>query len=178
MINTSPRNGAEFQCKSLKLNVDGDAVPSKYYICSNNSCSYRHLCQYYTAVCKCGSTIDWEVNLAMPQDAKQYKYDDLFLKRFMARLTITDDLQVMPVSAVESFSFFAKHGIADKRAPLGIGLSLFRENMRYVSIIQYWKRESVSFEVCLEFLSRISRWFFFFFLTWLKGLSKVVLELR
>ncbi|GMN23896.1 hypothetical protein TIFTF001_000321 [Ficus carica] len=99
MLLISPRNGAEFQCKSVKLNVD--AMP----------------------------TIDWEVNLAMPQDAKQYKYHDPFLKRFMARFTITDDLQVMPVSAVERFSFFAKHGIADQRAPLRRGLSLFRENM-------------------------------------------------
>ncbi|PRQ34319.1 hypothetical protein RchiOBHm_Chr5g0067491 [Rosa chinensis] len=103
-----PRNGAGSTLKSLKLKID-DCDPTQYFKCSNVSCrtSPARL-SYYRSVrcCRCGNQMDSKSNLLVGC------LDGVFVKG-LARLIISDDLQVMPAVTSVSSSLLMKPGVMD-----------------------------------------------------------------
>ncbi|KAL6203340.1 hypothetical protein ACLB2K_027040 [Fragaria x ananassa] len=103
-----PRNGAGSTLKSLKLKI-GDCDPTQYFKCSNVSCrtSPARL-SYYRSVCciRCGNQMESKRNLLIGS------LNGVFVKG-LARLIISDDLQVMPAVTSVSSSLLMKHGVLD-----------------------------------------------------------------
>ncbi|XP_048420672.1 uncharacterized protein LOC103929821 [Pyrus x bretschneideri] len=96
-----PLNGAEVHCKNLKLKIDR-GEPTRYYICGSEcpglSYSYGVRCE------GCGRNIYSQRELSAIQDG------DIFVKG-LARLIISDDLQLMPPLTVKSLSVFSELGV-------------------------------------------------------------------
>lgn len=112
-----PRNGASAQCKNLKLDIQ-DGAPLRYFLCRNTDCSrsdYKLLSYYTNAICRCGQPMDHERNLG-ENETRRRSIDDqdggVFIKGRI-RLTISDELQVLPSSTPASLSLFSKLGIKD-----------------------------------------------------------------
>ncbi|PRQ34313.1 hypothetical protein RchiOBHm_Chr5g0067411 [Rosa chinensis] len=126
-----PRNGAGSTLKSLKLKID-DCDPTQYFKCSNVSCrtSPARL-SYYRSVrcCRCGNQMDSKSNLLVGC------LDGVFVKG-LARLIISDDLQVMPAVTSVSSSLLMKPGVMDsntiEEVTLDIGVDEVIEYAKFV----------------------------------------------
>ncbi|XVF05397.1 hypothetical protein REPUB_Repub05bG0168500 [Reevesia pubescens] len=112
-----PRNGAGSQCKNLKLAID-DGAPLRFFLCGSTNCSssyYKLLSHYRNAICGCGELMNIERDL-MQKETKRKAFDDqdggVFVKGPI-RLTVSDELQVVPSSTPASLSLFSKLGIKD-----------------------------------------------------------------
>ncbi|CAN6556562.1 unnamed protein product [Malus baccata var. baccata] len=96
-----PPNGTEVHCKNLKLKIDC-GEPTRYFLCPSSDCrlSYSNgvRCE------RCGGTMNYERDVLAIQD------EDIFVKG-LARLIITDDLQLMPPLTAESLSVFSELGV-------------------------------------------------------------------
>ncbi|XP_050237701.1 uncharacterized protein LOC126687253 [Mercurialis annua] len=110
-----PRNGAEDQCRELKLQlIDRETV--KFFYCDNAS-KCKLVSQYEGTICDCGIRMDsfgyvWKGQLKEKVSDSQ---DGVFVKQ-LARVTISDELQVMPPSAASSCSLLSKIGVIDANA--------------------------------------------------------------
>ncbi|WRX32462.1 Protein of unknown function DUF674 - like 9 [Theobroma cacao] len=112
-----PRNGAGAQCKNLKLAID-DGAPLRYFLCGRSDCScsnYKLLSHYMNAICGCGQLMNCKRDLKEKESTKAV-FDDqdggVFVKGPI-RMTISDELQVIPSSTPASHSLFSKLGIKD-----------------------------------------------------------------
>ncbi|KAL6204505.1 hypothetical protein ACLB2K_021772 [Fragaria x ananassa] len=117
-----PRNGAGSTLKSLKLKI-GDCDPTQYFKCSNVSCrtSPARLSYYRSVRCiRCGNQMESKRNLLVGS------LNGVFVKG-LARLIISDDLQVMPAVTSVSSSLLMKHGVLDsntiEEVTLNIGVN-------------------------------------------------------
>ncbi|XP_048420671.1 uncharacterized protein LOC103929823 isoform X2 [Pyrus x bretschneideri] len=97
-----PPNGSEVHCKNLKLKIDR-SVPTRYYTCSNSECPALSYSSGVKCEC-CGRWIGTERQLSAIQDG------DFFVTG-LARLIISDDLQLMPPLTAESLSVFSELGV-------------------------------------------------------------------
>ncbi|XVF68901.1 hypothetical protein PTKIN_Ptkin11bG0038300 [Pterospermum kingtungense] len=109
-----PRNGANAQCRNLKLKID-DSAPLKYFICEMSGCYHNLLSHYRNAICECGGVMTLERNLKEKRTTG-WIFDDqdggVFVKGPVL-LTISDELRVMPSSNSARISLFSKLGIKD-----------------------------------------------------------------
>ncbi|XVE79480.1 hypothetical protein DITRI_Ditri14bG0062400 [Diplodiscus trichospermus] len=108
----NPRSAAAAECENLKLKLDGyDRL--WYFGCSVSCTSSNHklLSHYPEAICACGRRMDSSIGLATKNDLDAAG-GGLFVKR-LARLIISDKLQIVPSSTAASFSILSKLGIMD-----------------------------------------------------------------
>ncbi|KAL6204504.1 hypothetical protein ACLB2K_021771 [Fragaria x ananassa] len=119
----SPRNADESRCKDIKLKIDNGEF-TKYFLCPDWNClgvsedeyllsQYKGnlLSMYKGTRCEnCGKCMDREYHLSSPSHAD--KYNGIYVKG-LARLIVTDDLQVLPPLSGTSFSFLSKLGVTD-----------------------------------------------------------------
>ncbi|XWS53056.1 hypothetical protein CRYUN_Cryun11dG0124900 [Craigia yunnanensis] len=112
-----PRNGTSARCKNLKLKID-DGAPLRYFLCGGSYCSssnYKLLSHYINAICGCGELMNCKSDLKEKETTQRVFNDQdggVFVKGPI-RLTISDELQVMPSSTPASLSLFSKLGIKD-----------------------------------------------------------------
>ncbi|XVE79478.1 hypothetical protein DITRI_Ditri14bG0062300 [Diplodiscus trichospermus] len=111
-----PRNGASAQCKNLNLKID-DGAPVKYFLCGRDYCSnsdYKLLSHYINAICGCGELMNREIDLREKETTKRvFDQDGAVFVKGPIRLTITDELQVMPSSTPAILALFSRLGIKD-----------------------------------------------------------------
>ncbi|OMO90533.1 hypothetical protein COLO4_19078 [Corchorus olitorius] len=110
----SPRNAAAAPCQNLKLNFD-DLETLFYFHCAGSclSSNYKLVSHYIDTVCDCGSRMGNWTYLVTRKDSDAEV--GVFVKG-MARLMVSDDLQVVPSSTAASFSILSKLGIIDGSA--------------------------------------------------------------
>ncbi|CAN6556572.1 unnamed protein product [Malus baccata var. baccata] len=97
-----PPNGTQVHCKNLKLKIDRGET-TRYFICERSECPALSYSFYVRCEC-CGGEIYSGRELSAIQDG------DIFVKG-LARLIITDDLQLMPPLTVKSLSVFSELGV-------------------------------------------------------------------
>ncbi|KAM1226789.1 hypothetical protein ACFX13_006210 [Malus domestica] len=97
-----PPNGAEVHCKNLKLKIDR-GEPTRYYTCERRECPALSYSCGFRCEC-CGGMMYYGRELSAIQDG------DIFVKG-LARLIISDELQLMPPLTVESLSVFSELGV-------------------------------------------------------------------
>ncbi|KAM1226777.1 hypothetical protein ACFX13_006202 [Malus domestica] len=97
-----PPNGAEVHCKNLEVKIDR-GEPTRYYTCSNSDCPALSYSDGVRCEC-CGGWIGTERQLSAIQDG------DFFVTG-LARLIISDDLQLMPPLTAECLSVFSELGV-------------------------------------------------------------------
>ncbi|KAM2127253.1 hypothetical protein ACFX1R_007181 [Malus domestica] len=97
-----PPNGAEVHCKNLEGKIDR-GEPTWYYTCSNSDCPALSYSDGVRCEC-CGGWIGTERQLSAIQDG------DFFVTG-LARLIISDDLQLMPPLTAECLSVFSELGV-------------------------------------------------------------------
>ncbi|XVE79477.1 hypothetical protein DITRI_Ditri14bG0062200 [Diplodiscus trichospermus] len=100
------------QCENLKLKLDDHDCLS--YFCCSLSCTssnYKLLSHYPGATCACGKRMCNSVMLATKYDLDAID-GGLFVKG-LARLIISDELQIVPSSTAASLSIISKLGIVN-----------------------------------------------------------------
>ncbi|KAK7292904.1 hypothetical protein RJT34_15760 [Clitoria ternatea] len=86
-----PRNSAEGECKSMKLNID-DTRPTEYLVCKNKH-AYCTLSTFSNARCTCGDILDRPVPL---KTNAGNAFEATGFVNTGSTFIITDDLVVMP----------------------------------------------------------------------------------
>lgn len=119
-----PRNAAESHCKNLKFKIDnGESI--RYFLCPDWNClgvsenklllsqfKGNLLSLYKGTRCdNCGKSMDREYSLSVSSSFAD-QYEGVFVKG-LARLIVSDDLQVLPPSSGASFSLCTKLGVLD-----------------------------------------------------------------
>ncbi|XP_024026766.1 uncharacterized protein LOC21404914 [Morus notabilis] len=106
---SSPRSEAENNCMNLKLKIDNtDNTERKLFTCRLHCGNYSYS-HYRDVFCKCGRPMNRELLITKSVVRKR---EGVFVNG-MARFIISDGLQVMHMSSLESFSLLAKHDITD-----------------------------------------------------------------
>ncbi|XXG62188.1 hypothetical protein AAC387_Pa05g0602 [Persea americana] len=111
-----PKSSAEELYKNLHPMVDiGATKPTQYYICSSWECCTKE--HYLVSIvantqCRCGKTMDWEIDEKKDEDVDAERGDGVFVKGKM-RFMIRDDLQVSVVSSSTFFAVLREFGISD-----------------------------------------------------------------
>lgn len=118
------RNAAESHYKNLKLKIDnGESI--RYFLCPDWNClgvsenklllsqfKGNLLSLYKGTRCdNCGKSMDREYNLSVSSSFAD-QYEGVFVNG-LARLIVSDDLQVLPPSSGASFSLCTKLGVLD-----------------------------------------------------------------
>lgn len=103
---SSPRSEAENHCMNLKLKIDN--AERKFFACSSY-CGNSVYSHYRGVFCKCGSPMNRQLRIT---ESVVREHEGVFVHG-MARFIISDRLQVMHMSSLESFSLLAKHDITD-----------------------------------------------------------------
>ncbi|XVF68900.1 hypothetical protein PTKIN_Ptkin11bG0038200 [Pterospermum kingtungense] len=107
----NPRSATAVQCENLKLILDDDER-LKYYCCGKCISSDNKLLSYYrNAVCACGKSMSTRVTFSTKKDFDSE--DGGFFVKGLARLIISDELQIVPSSTAASFSLLSKLGITN-----------------------------------------------------------------
>ncbi|XP_050237700.1 uncharacterized protein LOC130014522 isoform X2 [Mercurialis annua] len=106
-----PRNGAEDQCRELKLQIHRGTF--MFFSCDNYS-KCKLVSQYDGTICDCGEGMHCYVSLvkSRSKDKVSDSQDGVFVKR-LTRVMISDNLQVMPPSSESSFSLLSMLGVID-----------------------------------------------------------------
>lgn len=108
-----PRNGSESLCKHLKLRIDGNGEPKRYFLCP--SCiSCKLLSHYKDVLCSCGLSMNHEKELIALRESKKIQDGGGVFFKVPTRLIISEGLRVM--CPLESFSLFMKLGLSDVNA--------------------------------------------------------------
>ncbi|KAM5583409.1 hypothetical protein ABKV19_003355 [Rosa sericea] len=98
----SPRNAAESHCKDLKLKIDiGEST--QYFLCPNLNC---------LGVSEDKLLLPWIESFTFPFHPPLLINKGIFVKG-LARLIVTDDLQVLPPLSGTRLPFFTKLGVMD-----------------------------------------------------------------
>ncbi|XVF46640.1 hypothetical protein PTKIN_Ptkin03bG0044000 [Pterospermum kingtungense] len=106
-----PRNGADNQCKKLKLKID-DTKPQEYFYCENRD-RCKLLNHYPTAICKCGGVMEYSIVLEENTSKALDDRDRGVFVKGPNRLIVSDELRVNPPSTKASITLFSKLGIID-----------------------------------------------------------------
>ncbi|XP_068339553.1 uncharacterized protein [Pyrus communis] len=99
-----PPNGAEVHCKNLKLKIDR-SVPTRYYTCSKSECPALS----YSDGVRCECCGGW-IHIRNERQLSAIQDGDFFVTG-LARLIISDDLQLMPPLTTESLPVFSELGV-------------------------------------------------------------------
>ncbi|XP_055962104.1 uncharacterized protein LOC126687252 [Mercurialis annua] len=113
-----PRNGAATLCKELKLQIHDTESPW-LFCCGfpNYGSKCKLLSQYEGTICDCGEGMNYLATFveSRKKDEVSDSQGGVFVKR-LARVMISDILQVMPPSTTLSFSLLSKLGVIDVTA--------------------------------------------------------------
>lgn len=104
------RNSSADICRKLKVNID-DTVPIKYYICpsvSNVHVPGGLLSTFCHGRCDCGEKLTKEMLLNQPADTTDEENGVFLIAR--GSFIVTDDLQIMPLSAETTVGLLNNHG--------------------------------------------------------------------
>ncbi|KAG8387033.1 hypothetical protein BUALT_Bualt03G0211000 [Buddleja alternifolia] len=96
MMLLNPVNPFEAECHKLKLNIDHDALPTKYFTCEDWNCSwsrYKNLTTSYDIhICCCGKPLNREIGITQSNQ----RADCQVFTRNTTSFLISDDLKMMP----------------------------------------------------------------------------------
>ncbi|XP_068309606.1 uncharacterized protein [Pyrus communis] len=115
-----PRNAAESHCKNLVLQIDHNAKPTQYFVCSRyclDTATSKFFSYYPGLLCVgCMDTMHREISLSVDVASA-------FVKE-RARLLITDDLQLISPFCTSIVSLFTKLGVTNRNTTEELNLNI------------------------------------------------------